>query len=61
MKCGEVESVEEWEKFTDIVIKCTNNLCGMRRVSEQRRKGSELWNEVEIWLPMTDTGHRQWL
>ena len=31
-KCGEVESVEEWEKFRDIVMECTNDVCGMRRV-----------------------------
>ena len=30
---GEVESVEkEWEKFRDMVMKCTNDVCGMRRV-----------------------------
>ena len=39
---GEVESVEkEWEKFRDMVMKCTNDLCGIRRVGGQRRKGSE--------------------
>ena len=38
---GEAESVEkEWEKFRDIVMKCTNDVCGMRRVGAQRRKGS---------------------
>ena len=38
----EVESVEkEWENFRDIVSKCTNDLCGMRRVGGQRRKWSE--------------------
>ena len=43
---GEVESVEqEWEKFRDMVMECTNDVCGMRRVSGQRRKGSEWWNE----------------
>ena len=42
MKCGEVESVEkEWEKVRDMVMECTNDICGMRRVGEQRRKGSE--------------------
>ena len=35
---GEVESVEkEWEKFGDMVMKCTNDVCGMRRVGGQRR------------------------
>ena len=43
---GEVESVEqEWEKFRDIVMECTNDICGMKRVGGQRRKGSEWWNE----------------
>ena len=39
---GEVQSVEkEWEKFRDVVMECTNEVCGMRRVGGQRRKGSE--------------------
>ena len=39
---GELESVEkEWEKFRDMGMECTNDVCGMRRVGEQRRKGSE--------------------
>ena len=39
---GEVESVEkEWEKFRDMVMKCTNDVCGMRHVGGQRRKWSE--------------------
>ena len=33
--------MEEWEKFRDIVMECNNGGCGMRRVGEQRRKGSE--------------------
>ena len=73
-----VESVKEWEKFRDIVMECTNDVCGMRHVGGQRRKGSVWWNEVgravaekrravKEWLqkrdglPMTDTGHREWL
>ena len=37
---GEVDSVEkEWEKFRGIVMECTNDVCGMRRVGGQRRKG----------------------
>ena len=44
---GEVESVErEWEKLRDIVMECTNDVCGMRCVGGQRRKGSEWWDEV---------------
>ena len=50
MKCGEyreVESIEkEWEKFRDIVMECTNDVCGRRRVGMQRRKGSERWKET---------------
>ena len=43
---GEVETVEkEWEKFRDMVMECTNDVCGLRRVGRQRRKGSEWWNE----------------
>ena len=37
---GEVESVE-WEKFRDIVMQCTNDVCGIRPVGRLRRKGSE--------------------
>ena len=29
---GEVESVEEWEKYRDIVMECTNDVCFMRCV-----------------------------
>ena len=30
---GKVESVEKkWEKFTDTVMECTNDVCGMRCV-----------------------------
>ena len=36
---GEVQSVEEWEKFRDIVMECTNDVSGMRRVIGQKRKG----------------------
>ena len=36
---------KEWEKFKDTVMECTNDVCGMRRVGGQRRKGSEWWNE----------------
>ena len=76
---GEVESVEkEWEKFRDMAMECTNDVCGMRRVGGQRRgvnggmkkwvrrwpKGEEILRKgfrEEIGLPMTDTGHREWL
>ena len=32
---GEIESVEEWEKFRHMVMECTNDVCGMRRVGGQ--------------------------
>ena len=39
IKCGEVESVEnEWEKFRDMVMECTNDVCGTRRVGRQKRR-----------------------
>ena len=36
---------KEWEKLRDTVMECSNDVCGMRRVGGQRRKGSEWWNE----------------
>ena len=64
---------KEWEKFRDIVMECTNDVCGMRRVGGQKRKGSEWWNEVgravakkrrvfEEWLQSRDrlTYNRYW-
>ena len=43
---GEVERVEkEWEKFREMVMECTSDVCDMRRVGGQQRKGSEWWNE----------------
>ena len=43
---------KEWEKFRDMVMECTNDVCGMRRVGGQRRKGSEWWNkEVDRAVP----------
>ena len=40
---------KDWEKFRDMVMECTNDVCGMRRVGGQRRKGSEWWNEEVGW------------
>ena len=65
----------EWEKFRDIVIECTNNACGMRRVCRREEMGMKTlekrWPKreellrngyrEEIGLPITDTGHREWL
>ena len=36
---------KEWEQFRDIIMECTNDVCGMRRVGGQRRNVSEWWNE----------------
>ena len=36
---------KEWEKVRDIVMGCTNDVCDMRCVGRQRRKGSDWWNE----------------
>ena len=36
---------KEWEKFRDIAMECTNDVCGMRRVGGPRKKRSEWWNE----------------
>ena len=36
---------KEWETFRDIVMECTNDVCGMRCAGGQRRKWSEWWNE----------------
>ena len=36
---------KEWEKFRDMVMKCTNDVCVMRRVGGHRRNWSEWWNE----------------
>ena len=64
--------METWEvekerlKFRDILMECTNDICGMRRVGRQRRNGSEWWNEevggtvaekrkaLEKWLQRKD-------
>ena len=66
---GEVESVEEWEKFRDMAMECTNDVYGMRRVGGKRRKGSEWWNEevgravaekrraFKEWLQRRDKGY----
>ena len=44
---------KEWEKFRDMVMECTNDVCGMIRVGGQRRKGSEWWNE-EVGRAVTE-------
>ena len=37
---------KKWEKkFRNIVMECTYDVRGMRRVGRRRRKGSEWWNE----------------
>ena len=50
LRGGDVESVEmDWEMFRDIVKDCTNDVCGVRRVGGERRKGSEWWSEEVGW------------
>ena len=65
-----------------IVMECTNDVCGMRRVGGQRRMGvnggmkklvgrlpkreellrNSCREEIVLpYLPMTDSGHREWL
>ena len=50
---GGRECEKEWERFRDIVMECTNDVCGMRRVDGQRRKWSEWWNE-EVGRTVTE-------
>ena len=38
---GGGECGEGVRKFRDIVMECTNDMCGMRRVGGQRKKESE--------------------
>ena len=53
---------KELEKFSDIVMECTNDVCGMRRAGGQRRKGSELWNEkVGVVVPEMRRDFEDWL
>ena len=60
---GEVERVDkEWEKFRDIVIEWTNDVCGMRCVCGQRRKESEWWNEeVDRAVVEKRRAFKEWL
>ena len=53
LRGSEVESVENKEKYRDIVKGCTNDACGMRCVGGQRRKGSEWWSE-EVGLAVAE-------
>ena len=36
-----MESAEECEKLRDMVMECTNDVCGVIRVGGHRRKGAE--------------------
>ena len=57
-----MESLKEWEKFRDIVMECTNDVCGMRRVGGQRRKGSEWCNEeVDRAVAEKTKAFEEWL
>ena len=58
----DVESVAELEKFRYIVKKCTKEVCGMRHVGKQRRKGSEWWSEeVGVAVAEKRRGFEEWL
>ena len=53
---------KEWEKFRDIVMECTNNICGVRHVCGQRRMGSECWNEkVGVAVAEKRRAFEEWL
>ena len=44
-----VKSVEmDWEKFKDIVMECTSDVCGTRHVGGQMRKGVN--GEMKKWV-----------
>ena len=46
MKCREVGRSRVWRRSgKSSEIWCTNDVCGIRRVGGQQRKGSEWWNE----------------
>ena len=52
----------EWKKFSDIVTECTNDICGMRRVGRQSRKGGEWWNkEVGMAMAVKRRAFEEWL
>ena len=36
---------KDWEKFWDIAMEWTNDVCGMSHVGGQRREASKWWNE----------------
>ena len=45
-----------------LVMECTNEVCGMRRVGGQRRKGSEWWNaEVGRAVAEKRRAFKEWL
>ena len=49
---GEVASVErEWEKFRDIVMECTNDVCGMRRGGGREGRGVNGGMKSVGWWP----------
>ena len=63
LRGAEVESVQkEWEKFRDIVKGCTNDICGMRCVGGQRRKGSKWWSAgVVLAVAENRRSFEEWL
>ena len=61
---GDVE--KEWQRFKSVVVKCAEDVCGMRRVGGGVRRGGEWWCEetrlavrekrlaFEVWLQKKD-------
>ena len=55
-------NLERGEMFRNIVMECTNDVCGMRRVGGQRRMRSEWWNEeVGRAVPEKRKAFEEWL
>ena len=61
---GEVESVEkEWEKFSDMVMECTNDVHMWHETCRRaEKKGSEWWNE-EVGMAVAEKrrAFEEWL
>ena len=53
---------EEWAVFKEKILKCAMNVCGVRKVGGNRRKGSEWWNEeVEAAVLEKRRAYEEWL
>lgn len=59
LRGAQVKSVEkEWDAFRYIVKQCTKDACGMRRLGEQGRNGSE---EVGVTVAEKSRAFEEWL